>query len=66
MGYFIITILKVLVGLAGIALSLVYFLPGMANRDKKKTVTGIIIFVSTFVLLVIVTVIELIVIIKLA
>ena len=64
MVHTIITILKILTGLAGIGISLTYFLRGTANKDKKKTVTAIIIFVSTFLLLVVVTVIEFVVLIK--
>ncbi len=58
MTYFIITIIKFLIGIAGVGLSLVYFIPGLTSKDQKKTRTGIIIFVSTVLLFVIITIVE--------
>ncbi|MCO5949680.1 hypothetical protein [Mucilaginibacter flavidus] len=64
MTYLIITILKLPIGIAGVGLSLVYFIPGLTNKDQKKTRTGILIFVSIVLLFVMITIIEFVVALK--
>jgi len=64
MTYLIITILKLLMGIAGVGLSLGYFIPGLTNKDQSKIRTGIIIFVSTVLLFIIITILEFVVALK--
>ena len=64
MGYGIITILKLLMGLAGLGLALAYFIAGITNRDRQKIRKGIKIFLLTFLLFILITVVEVIVILR--
>jgi hypothetical protein len=54
----IITVLKYLIGLFGLGITLAYFIPGLLNKEKAKLKKAGLIFVSTWLLLIIISIIE--------
>ncbi|HEY2583878.1 MAG TPA: hypothetical protein VGI43_18860 [Mucilaginibacter sp.] len=53
-----IFILKAIIAVTGFGFTLAYFVPGLANPDKKKLKRSGLIFISTWLLLMVITIIE--------
>ena len=54
----ILTVFKVLICLIGFGFSAFYFFPGIKGRDKSKMKRAGLIFLSTLLMIIIITVIE--------
>lgn len=62
MVFVILTIFKVLICSAGFGFSAYYFFPAIKRRDKSKMKTAGVVFISTFLMIIVITAIEFIII----
>lgn len=62
--YLMLTILKVVIVIGGMAFTLSRFFPGIARKDKRKIRQAAVFFVITWLLIVIITGVEFIIAVK--